>query len=824
MDSQNSPDATADEASPATVTDRKLLQVPLSSPRKKGNYSKISAGNILKRVSDMSEVEQAPSLPTTSVTEAAKKTQKKTQPSSLSASSSSLPNLDYLSPGAATEAALTMERLDYLNRLRLKLEADLNRSLSEGMTKRVDAGIAGLEFEDMPPLENMTANKIKKVKKSGSKECRADAPSAVKKKTKKDVSTGEQIKKVASEPSLEKLTKKKAGRSLSPKPTAAKKALPENGRRNLSTKEKVAIKKPQGDLLEAELFKEKFALEKLTKPNLSKRRVSPKPNRSKELPENSRRNQVTKEKATKKSHRRQPESDAEFEAESDYEKTLKGSLGRKSSKSKSPRRKTATITKKEEEAKIAAKLRLSELTDIFAVNVEIVDKGHKGEKSQMKSSSERTKSISSRKKSPRRATTPLKPKSSGLTSLGTYANSAPMKCTSEKNKPSSSMVARTKSPRRATATPQLNTATISSDSNTVKGVPLKSPKDPLSGSMRSRISHSRRHREQVLMSASAPGPSVRRCQPDETSISSSVHSTRFHKEAGTLSSSLNSSFSSSLSVSQSRETLARRGRPDALSISSSVHSTRTSLSTSQSSGRVRRRQGRRSGSVTPRSRSSSVQPPLPDLVPPSTEKTKSITRVPLVRATTELSQAEAQEMSQSRRHKGGFNRFSMSPVRARDPRTGMRSSLTSVVSQLTDPLGDDVEKIVGTEAKLLENGEYQTALSGVSSRLSNRAPRSRLSAGDLRERLQMVDTMSPAPSTHSKVVDSDLVSIGVSSHALSVPSHTSKVVVPFAQEIPKEGLKAQRKKANPFSDLDFETGFADLYAGESDTFTAPTSC
>ena len=473
---------------------------------------------------------------------------------------------------------------------------------------------------------------------------------------------------------------------------------------------------------------------------------------------------------------------------------------------------------KEEEAKAAANLRLSELTDVFSMNSEIVDEESKIEKS---------KASSSRRKSPRCPTTPLKLTSSGLASPGTQLNSAPMKCTSDKIKPSTSMVTRKNFPRHTMPPPLLNPVTTSRDSYTVKAVPLKSPKD-LSRATRSRASHSRQRREQDLMSVSAPGSSVRRGRPDLTSLSSSVNSARFLKETDALSSSLDNSFS----VSQSRESLVRRDCPDTMSILSSVHSTRqatlpnpvdSSLSASQSGGRVRRRKGRRSASVTPKRRGSSVQSPVPVLVSPNTERSKSVTRLPLVRATTEPSQAKAQEMSESRRNKGGFNRFSISPVRARDPRTGVRSSLTSVVSQLPDPLGDNIETVVSTEASNLENGEDQTLLGGGSSQLSNRAPRSRLSAIDLKKSLQMVDTMSPSPSTRSKkTADSDLVSISVSSHA---PSVASKVVVPFAQEIPKEVLKAQRKKAkanDPFSDLEFDTGFADLYEDDSEAFTAPT--
>ena len=186
---------------------------------------------------------------------------------------------------------------------------------------------------------------------------------------------------------------------------------------------------------------------------------------------------------------------------------------------------------------------------------------------------------------------------------------------------------------------------------------------------------------------------------------------------------------------------------------------------------------------------------------------------PLHRSST---RSEVQKDSKGiKRGKDGYQRFSVSvsPVR-RGP--GRRGSLTSVIS-LSKPLLNGEED----EPEEVQKAVTKAPVSTATSRLSKRSPRNRISVLDLKQKLKMVESIYATPNNKKQgKKDCNLVSVGV---LLQVPS----VMVPFAKAIPKEILKAQRKKLNAQNDLDntlsdfqFDTGFADLT--ESEHFAFPT--
>jgi len=99
---------------------------------------------------------------------------------------------------------------------------------------------------------------------------------------------------------------------------------------------------------------------------------------------------------------------------------------------------------------------------------------------------------------------------------------------------------------------------------------------------------------------------------------------------------------------------------------------------------------------------------------------------------------------------------------------------------------------------------------------SEQATGKRMTSTCLKERLKQLATFSNStPSAYTEMDDSSVAQ-----------SCGPSVVVPFAQQIPKDILKVQRQKkkemygafANSFTDFEFDGGFADLYDDDSSDF------
>ena len=144
------------DSSPVTVTDRKLLQMAQPSFPQKADYPKISSAFILETVADLKEVEQALNEPGLQIKRMNR--------------SSSLSNLDCVSPKATAAAALTLERLEHLNRLRLELQ-QLKSAKTTDAKETKGSLLLQEESCELPTLTKMskTVSKKKTAKKKSTK-------------------------------------------------------------------------------------------------------------------------------------------------------------------------------------------------------------------------------------------------------------------------------------------------------------------------------------------------------------------------------------------------------------------------------------------------------------------------------------------------------------------------------------------------------------------------------------------------------------------------------------------------------------------------------